>query len=868
MQSAMGVLGRIGQALRLAPRGKAPVPFVVLFKKFKSILERNNRILTLMADMGDKLGGEYVFDRRYIEAACEEMADQIFKLVSDLSILNRCRNVPLFTAFETVRQEIADELAGRHHFPDTAPTLPLSALRADMAEAAGGKFAMLGELKNVLQLPVPDGFVITTGAFAAFMAKNGLPELIARQTERLDADEEGALAEASATVRQRILAASLPKSLSRGLAEALAALAGRLGRPPRSLAVRSSAWNEDGETSFAGQYESVIGVPPSQAAEAFKRVVAGAYTPEAWLYRRRRGFREHEAVMAVGCQVMIDSVVSGGLYTYAPLTRKEEGIFVSAAWGLCAPIMSGELDTDSYLIGRRAPFASLSREIAHKPQALALRPEGGTAYTDLPPQKADAPCLAEADLSLLGEAAVSLEKYFKRPQDVEWTIDAAGRLYILQSRPMVFHGDPARRTGAIDAATEKAEVLFSGRGDVVQRGVAMGTAYVVRGDADLDDFPFGAILIAHHTSPRFSRIMPRAQGILTDIGSPAGHMAAVAREFRLPTVVGCGLATRLLETGDEITVDATQNVVYRGLVKELRYFELTEEAVYEDSYEYRLLRRLLKKITPLNLVDPHAPGFTPASCRTYHDITRYIHEQAVAELVAFSENRRGILDASARKLRTALPLNLSIIDLDGDGSAQGGEIAPEALPSLPLRELLAGLTGSGMWDTDPVPVDMGSFMASLTRTLGMGGPGEEKLGRNLAVVSNEYMNLNLHLGYHFILIDAYAGEVVNDNSLYFRFLGGVTDFDRRSRRARCIGKILERADFRVEIHGDLVVGRIKKVDLPAMRAKLRLLGGLVGFTRQLDVRLGREDDAHCFATEFLTAIAAVTEDAHDPARNP
>ena len=859
----MGVWQRIGEALQLRRRGKAPVPFVVLFKKFKSILERNNRILTLMADMGDKLGGEYVFDRRYIESACEELSDQIFKLVSDLSILNRCRNVPLFIAFEAVRQEIADELAGRHHFPDTPPTLPLSALRADMGEAAGGKFAMLGELKNVLELPVPDGFVITTGAFADFMARNGLPEIIRSQTERLDADEEGHIREVSALVRERILSASLPRSLTKGMAEALDALAKRLGGMPRNLAVRSSAWDEDGETSFAGQYESVIGVPPSGVAEAFKRVVAGAYSPEAWLYRRRRGFREHEAVMAVGCQVMIDSAVSGGMYTYAPLTRKEEGIFVSAAWGLCAPIMSGEIETDSYLLGRRAPFPVVSREIVRKSQLLALSPRGGTGYADVIPEQAEAPCLTEADLSLLGEAALSLEKYFKRPQDVEWTFDATGRLYVLQSRPLVFYGEPQRRTGAIDAATSQAEVIFSGRGDVVQRGVAMGRVYVVHSDADLDAFPFGAILVAHHTSPRYSRVMARAQGILTDIGSPAGHMAAVAREFRLPTIVGCGLATQTLRTGDEITVDATQNVVYRGLVKELRFFELTEEAVYEDSYEYRLLRRLLKKITPLNLVDPHAPDFTAASCRTYHDITRYIHERAVAELIELSESRQGILDASARKLRSPLPLNLSIIDLDDEASSETSAIEAGELTSLPLRELLSGLVTSGMWTTEPVPVDMGSFMASLTRTLGVGGPGSEKLGRNLAVVSREYMNCNLHLGYHFVLIDAYVGESINDNSLYFRFLGGVTDFLRRARRARCIGTILERNDFRVELHGDLVVGRLKKIDREAMRAKLRLLGGLVGFSRQLDVRMDRENDSHCFAEEFLTAIKPVLEETHD-----
>ena len=109
------------------------------------------------------------------------------------------------------------------------------------------------------------------------------------------------------------------------------------------------------------------------------------------------------------------------------------------------------------------------------------------------------------------------------------------------------------------------------------------------------------------------RVLNLAQGLIPKLLDVSFTMAAVAREFRLPTIVGCGVATQQLATGDEITVDATQNVVYRGLIKELRYFELTEEAVYEDSYEYRLLRRLLKKITPLNLVDPHAPDFTPTS---------------------------------------------------------------------------------------------------------------------------------------------------------------------------------------------------------------------------------------------------------------
>ena len=72
------------------------------------------------------------------------------------------------------------------------------------------------------------------------------------------------------------------------------------------------------------------------------------------------------------------------------------------------------------------------------------------------------------------------------------------------------------------------------------------------------------------------------------------------------------------------------------------------------------------------------------------------------------------------------------------------------------------------------------------------------------------MNLNLRLGYHFNMIDAYICDTMNDNYIYFRFLGGVTDLMRRSRRAKFIAEVLEQFDFRVEVHGDLVVGGLKK----------------------------------------------------------
>ena len=150
------------------------------------------------------------------------------------------------------------------------------------------------------------------------------------------------------------------------------------------------------------------------------------------------------------------------------------------------------------------------------------------------------------------------------------------------------------------------------------------------------------------------------------------------------------------------------------------------------------------------------------------------------------------------------------------------------------RGLLDGIITLGMWCTDPISVNLGSFMSSFTRTFCTSLSGPREVGRNLAVVTGNYANINLRLGYHFTMIEAVLSGVTDDDYINFRFWGGVTEPVRRSRRASFIARVLEKFDFLVEIHGDLVVGRLKKLSLSRMSARMRMLGGLVGYTRQLD----------------------------------
>ncbi len=858
----MGVMHGLKDLLSFWSPQKPTLPFSVLFKKFRSILERNNTILELMSDMGDKLGGEYVFDRQYVLDISENVGDLVFKLISDLCVMTQNENVELFIAFERIQNEIQEELAGRRAFPMTRQAVLLDDLNGDSNDEVGNKFANLGDIRNTLGLPTMDGFVITTKAFFDFMKANDLGKHIEDSLAALDQKDETSFEAMCDDVRGRIFKGTIPRQIISSINGMLDTIEGRHKGKPLRFAVRSSAWGEDSEFSFAGQYESVLNVPRKGILEAYRRVIAGAYAPEAWKYRLHRGYRESETAMAVGCQLMVEAEVSGAMYTYAPLPQQKEAIMISAAWGLGPAVVEGLAESDTIVLDRMPPHQVLSKDLGRKASKLVMEKDGGTAWVDIPPDLQDASSLSSEHIQRLAQTGIMIERYYRRPQDVEWAFDGKGNLYILQSRPLnIRPNQPELHQPVIDNEALSAQVLFSGKGTVVQGGVASGKVYVAASDDDLNDFPYGSILVARYTSPKYSRIMRKARGILTDIGSATGHMATLAREYRVPTVVDTGVATRVLKTGDEVTLDAIRNVVYEGTVSELSQFEITQEEVFEESYEYRLLRRILKKVNPLNLVDPHSESFKAARCQTFHDITRFVHEKAVERLIDLSENFQRYHDRTPKRLASSIPLGLVVIDID-----KGTSVAPEArtltveqIESTPMKALLQGLSESGMWETNPVAVDLGSMMSSFTRTFSSSLASPEEVGRNLAVISDKYMNLHLRLGYHFTILDAYIGDELNDNYIYFRFLGGVSNVQRRSRRARFIAEVMECYDFRVEVHGDLIVGRLKKMSKEWMISKMKVLGGLVGYTRQLDVSMISDEQVDLHLAKFMQRIQTITE---------
>ncbi len=829
------LLHQFGQIFRR--KEQSTVPFKVLFADFKKSLELNNLILDLIADANDKLSGDYIFDEQYIHTICRQLTDLVRELIVIINHLTGQKYSDLFLSFHHIEEDLEAVLRGKILFPVKQFILPYAEVSRAHIDAVGGKNAHIAEIGSLLNRKIPAGFAITTAAFMAFWEENKLEGTVSEIKKQWHKKEIGVQV-AAERIQQAILAGVVPRQLEQDIINAAVDIINRQGDDAAlCFAVRSSALGEDDVASFAGQYRSCLSITLSNLPKAYLEVLASLYTPEVMEYRLNKDFRPEEIMMAVACQLMVPATASGVLYTHDPVHPETESMIINSAWGLGEPIVSGEVPTDHFVLERKAGHAVTAMAIVRKEESLVLRGCGAIDNQPVREDQRTEPSLKNQQLQELAGIGLQLEKYFKRPQDVEFAVDHLGEVIILQSRQLHLQHKRPPRACDLTGLSSKYPVLVSGVGIAAMEGVATGPVWMMGRDGDLDDFPMGGILVARYASPQLAQVIHKAAGFISDIGSTTGHLATVAREFRVPALFNLENATTVLTSGEEITLDTECLTVYKGTVPELNYYTLHEEPI-EEMYEYRLLRRVLKKIEPLNLFDPSGDNFTPKGCKTYHDLTRFVHEKAVETIIDISFYHAHHRNTQAGQLVWEYPLDLILIDVGGgiEGEHEEG-IRPGQISSVPMQELLRGMSCPGIWDMSPSKVDFSSFMSSLTRTAPTRYTRPEDVGRNLAVISAEYVNINFRLGYHFTVIDAYISERVLDNHIYFRFSGGVTTTTRRLRRARLLVEVLSHYDFLCEAHGDMVVARLKRMDKKSMLKRLFLLGLLVGFTRQLDVKM-------------------------------
>lgn len=840
---------RLGEQV---PAGKGTLQ--MKYECFKRILSSNNTALGIIADLEHMIYKGTPFSLTYVVNQTGLLIREVFSMVEDLNALTAAKYEGLFPVAEQISETVVSELRKKKKIEQSSLVLPLEMLSLENISEVGGKAANLGEVYNRANLPVPPGFAVTAYACQHFLEHNQLDGWIEGQLKDLDVNDTESLIRISREIQSRVLSASVPPDLEQSILQAVRALKHKIGSPLR-LSVRSSATSEDSEASFAGQHSTVLNVAEEQVISAYKEVVSSTFNPRAIFYRRTKGYPDQDVVMSVACLLMIDAKVSGVLYTVDPNDNRNAVILISAVWGLAANLVDGASSADFYKIDKKNGKVVLA-EIASKESVL--RPDGAAGLREEPllDKRRDSSCLQDLQIRALVEYALKLEQHYGFPLDIEWAIDRNDKVFILQARPL-------RRSREVEDETERKRdpealpssadhlVLLRG-GSSASDGTASGPAFVIKSEEFLHRIPEGSIVVARQTSPRFVPVMGRIQAIITDVGTVTGHMASVAREFRIPTLVGTGSATETISSGEVITVDATNRIVYRGTVESLLKKRRPRNPM-KGSPIYKTVQTALKRIAPLNLSDPKDPNFSPEGCQTLHDIIRFSHEIAMREMFRISDEVRPD-KSGAIPLRVHLPMKILVVDL-GEGlsvAEDASEATLEDITSAPFKALLRGMTHKDVSWTQHSGMNLRGFGSIVAESLlrdpllegPMGGP-------SYAVVASRYLNFSARLGYHYVTVDTFCGPRVNDNYIIFYFKGGAADIARRQRRAQLITTVLRWVGFSMEQKGDMVRGVMKKYQSSVLEEKLDIVGRLLGSVNLLDMALHDDRHVEWYADRFL-----------------
>ena len=417
-------------------------------------------------------------------------------------------------------------MAARDELTSPPLALWLSEIDHSREPEVGGKAAALGEIKNRLSLPVPDGYVLTAEAYRQFC---GIPiwQQLRDATRNLDLNDLDTLEKVSVQLADAPRTMPVPRAIEVAITERARTLA----VAGAGLAVRSSAVGEGGARTFAGQFVSVLNVPVAQVVQAYREVVAGRFGERALFYRLSAGLPEVESPMAVLFLQLIRAQASGIMYTRDPKDHKSQALWVTATRGLGLDIASGRATADLFVISRKRPHAVLEQNLVRKEEQVTPREGGGLSRQEIRQELAGAASLEPHHLQELAEWAIRLEDHFGCPQDVEWAQDETGKLWVVQSRPLALADSGTVRT----KPRIRAEPVLSG-GRSVYPGRVSGVAHLAEDFRALSATPQGAILFLRKASPEIIEVFPRVSGLVAEWGNLTGHAAALLREFQIPSV--------------------------------------------------------------------------------------------------------------------------------------------------------------------------------------------------------------------------------------------------------------------------------------------------------------------------------------------
>ncbi len=446
---------------------------------------------------------------------------------------------------------------------DTALILPFSKIEKEDVPIAGGKGANLGEMTRA-GFPIPAGFCLTADAYRKIIAFNNLEPKIRALLEGLNTENTKKLDQVAKKTQELILRANIPEDFVNQIFSLYRHL--KPGNKTPLVAVRSSATAEDlPDASFAGQQESYLNIKgEANLIQAVRKAWASLFGARAIYYRQTKGFDHFKVALAIPVQLMIQSEVSGVMFSVNPVTNNKNQIIIEAAWGLGDYLVQGVVTPDHYVVNKQ-DLTIHSRLISEQTIMEAYRYPSGVKKISVASKYVKLGKLTDDQVVKLAKIGDAIQKHYYFPQDIEWAMEK-GELFIVQSRPITTLNLHPEKIKSVDpkSLAEMKQILT---GAPASPGIAYGPVARIMSLEHLDQVKTGDVLVTTMTSPDFVPAMKRAAGIITDKGGQTSHAAIVSRELGVPAVVGTKLATKELKNGDKVTLDGSSGNIYSGLPK-------------------------------------------------------------------------------------------------------------------------------------------------------------------------------------------------------------------------------------------------------------------------------------------------------------
>jgi phosphohistidine swiveling domain-containing protein len=303
---------------------------------------------------------------------------------------------------------------------------PFTSTQLPGMDQVGGKALALIRMTRA-GMPVPPGFVLSVNFFEAWI--NSLQ--VTPEWQAVQNNDVGMLGHAAKALQSLCSALQFNNHQQEELGRTLESF--QASYPVKLFAVRSSSPEEDLESaSFAGNYETTLGVTVEKMEAAILRSFASSFEERVFLYKKEHGFATNQPRIAVIVQQQVDADSAGVAFSLNPLNNCFDEAVINANYGLGESVVAGEADPDVFVVDK-IRHEIIETRGGGKEVVITLNPRGGTARSSR--TRSDQPCITPSQVLKLADMLDQVEAYYQKPVDIEWAI-AQEKLYLLQARPI------------------------------------------------------------------------------------------------------------------------------------------------------------------------------------------------------------------------------------------------------------------------------------------------------------------------------------------------------------------------------------------------------------------------------------------------